>query len=611
VFHHRSRPGQVITSLILFIGLCYTVSVKADQWGDWTYTTDGSNVTITGYGGTNEDLVIPDVVSNMTVVSIWNYAFTNKTSLTNITIPNSVSTIGVSAFESCSNLKSVTIGTGVTNIGDRAFFACNTYTNSGVDGGGTIYWWFISMESVIFKGNSPVIGSEVFDGDIDTVIYYYPWTSGWTNTYGGRPTVPLDISYVVDNGTVTITGYTGTNSFLSIPNTISNLPVVSIGNTAFQNITNLNCVTMGDSVVNIGDGAFSNCVSLVYALMGNSVTNVGENAFRDCVNLASIVIPDSVRALDDRAFFQCASLTNVVLGANVSYIGFSEFYGCVSLPGIFIPRSVRRIMDWAFDKCNNLSAIIVEAASTNYHSVDGVLFDIYGGNTILVCFPGGKGGCYVIPDGVRAVEPFAFDNCSFLNNVIFPSSITFVGDYSLPNCINLASASFRGNAPLTYSGAFLNSSNVVIYYYPWTSGWTDTYGGRPTQINPDYTQWLLNNNFSTNGIEATTNDFDNDGMLNWQEYLAGTSPTNDADRLAISSMGSGSNLSLISWQAKSNVSYQVMRCSDLQDTWGTAPSGPGTNQQAQQTAVTNQILQYMDSGYLGVSNAFYRVNVVP
>lgn len=151
---------------------------------------------------------------------------------------------------------------------------------------------------------------------------------------------------------------------------------------------------------------------------------------------------------------------------------------------------------------------------------------------------------------------------------------------------------------------------MTVYYYPWTIGWTDAFWGRPTQINPDYTQWLLNNNFSTNGTESTTNDFDKDGMLNWQEYLAGTSPTNISDKLAISSMGAATNTALLTWVAKSNVAYQVMKSFDLQETWGNAPSGQGTNQQSFQMAPMDGLLEYADPNYSGASNGFYRVNVV-
>ena len=153
---------------------------------------------------------------------------------------------------------------------------------------------------------------------------------------------------------------------------------------------------------------------------------------------------------------------------------------------------------------------------------------------------------------------------------------------------------------------FSSSYAVTSYYYPWTLGWTGSFGGRPTAINPAYTQWLTNYGFTT----SLTNDYDNDKMLNWQEYLAGTNPTNDADRLAIISMGSDTNAQ-ISWLAKSNVSYQVMKSSDLMVAWSNAPSGIGGNQQSYQTAPMDGLLQYADPNVVGSSNAFYRVNVVP
>jgi len=76
-------------------------------------------------------------------------------------------------------------------------------------------------------------------------------------------------------------------------------------------------------------------------------------------------------------------------------------------------------------------------------------------------------------------------------------------------------------------------------------------------------------------------------------------------------MGSGTNSALLTWLAKSNVIYQVMKSSDLQETWGNAPSGQGTNQQSYRAAPMDGLLQYADPNYAGASNAFYRVNVVP
>ena len=466
---HNQR--RFFAGLVVFLGLsCLPLSLKASQWGDWTYTSDGSNITITGYTGTNGDIIIPDMISNMTVVAIGTIAFGNHFGLTNVTLPHCITNIGASAFFFCTNLTSVTVGSGVTIIGLWAFKNC------------------INLQEVFFGGNAPKAGYDIFVNDLGfsfVIVYYLQGTTGWGERYGDRVTLMWNHrngEYIcfTNVSAVTITRYTGESGNVVIPSAIERLPVTVIGNFAFCSRHNLTNVLFPESVTNIGNWGFAD------------------------TSLTTITIPNGVASIGAQAFWGCQKMTDIVI----------------------------------------------------------------------------------------------------------PSSVMNIGSNAFACCFSMASAYFKGDPPAFSSTIYDSDDNLISYYYPWTTGWTDTYGGRPTQVNPAYTQWLLNNNFATNGIEATTNDFDEDGMLNWQEYLSGTSPTNDADRLAISSMGSGSN-SLISWLAKSNVSYQVMRCSDLLGIWENAVSGAETNQQSQQTATLDQILQYMDPGYAGDTTTFYRVNVVP
>ena len=102
------------------------------------------------------------------------------------------------------------------------------------------------------------------------------------------------------NGTaVTITGYTGSNTTLVIPSMIIGLPVVTIGEDAFEDNGNLTSVIMPDSVTYIGDEAFEDCNLLASVIMPDSVTYVGNYTFEDCSLLASVIIPDGVTSINN------------------------------------------------------------------------------------------------------------------------------------------------------------------------------------------------------------------------------------------------------------------------------------------------------------------------
>ena len=85
--------------------------------------------------------------------------------------------------------------------------------------------------------------------------------------------------YVETNGGITITGYFGPAGAVSIPATIKNLPVTSIGSNAFSGDTTVTSVTLPGSVINIADSAFSGCTILTNIEIPGSVTNIGAGAF--------------------------------------------------------------------------------------------------------------------------------------------------------------------------------------------------------------------------------------------------------------------------------------------------------------------------------------------
>jgi BspA type Leucine rich repeat region (6 copies) len=98
--------------------------------------------------------------------------------------------------------------------------------------------------------------------------------------------VEAQFNYTTNNGTITITGYTGSGGAVSIPDTIDGLPVTTIGYSAFWSYS-LTAVTIPNSVTSIGDSAFGKC-SLTNVTVGNSVTNIGDYAFADCSSLIGV-----------------------------------------------------------------------------------------------------------------------------------------------------------------------------------------------------------------------------------------------------------------------------------------------------------------------------------
>ena len=211
-----------------------------------------------GYQGYFE---IPKKVINnsktYTVISIERKAFYNRSGLTAVSIPNSVTTIGASAFEGCSGLTSVSIPSFVTTIGASAFEGCSGLT------------------SVSIPSSVTTIGASAF----------YRCSS-------------LEKIDVAENNTVyaSIAGILYSKSL----NTILLCPEGKKGK-----------IEIPSSVTTIGDYAFYCCRGLTSVSIPSSVTTIGDYAFYCCRGLTSVSIPSSVTTIGDYAFCYCNQLKSV------------------------------------------------------------------------------------------------------------------------------------------------------------------------------------------------------------------------------------------------------------------------------------------------------------
>jgi hypothetical protein len=106
----RQIKGKFHWLKLLTIFFGSLMQVGANQFGDFTYTDNGMAITITDYPTTARgDVVIPTMILGKPVISIANSAFSYCSALTSVTIPSSVTSIGIGVFDQCSNLVSLTM----------------------------------------------------------------------------------------------------------------------------------------------------------------------------------------------------------------------------------------------------------------------------------------------------------------------------------------------------------------------------------------------------------------------------------------------------------------------------------------------------------------------
>lgn len=211
------------------------------------------------------ELVIPN-----NVTTIEDYTFGGMSSLTSLAISDGVTNIGTRAFERCSSLSSVTLPNSLKNIGWGTFRSCT------------------SLDSITIPSSVTDIGGDAF---YNTGIYNNQsnWEKGvlYLNNCLVAAKYKLFGTYVVKDSTRIIAG------------------------DAFYYCENLNSVTIPNSVTYIGEAAFYGCVSITSVSIGSGVTHIGDLVFSDCDSLKTIychaIFPPYV---DERTFFDDERETN-------------------------------------------------------------------------------------------------------------------------------------------------------------------------------------------------------------------------------------------------------------------------------------------------------------
>ena len=181
--------------------------------------------------------------------------------------------------------------------------------------------------------------------------------------------------------------------------------VTSIGDSAFSGCCSLSSVTIPPGVTSIGDYAFSGCSSLSSVTIPPGVTSIGFRVFSDCSSLSSVTIPPNVTSIGGCAFSDCSSLSAVTIPPSVTSIGGCAFYDCRSLSSVTIPSNVVNIGTAAFSGCSSLSSVTIPSCVTNIGQ------SAFYANSSL--------GSVDIGTGVKTVGAECFCSCMNLTNVVF------------------------------------------------------------------------------------------------------------------------------------------------------------------------------------------------
>ncbi len=285
---------------------------------------------------------------NCTVMGSSNsHVFDNCTSLSTLNIGENVKILPDCAFYNCSALTDVTIPDSVVSIGERAFYGCSTLATVNFNAENCTTMGSSSYK--VFENGSMLTTLNIGEKVKNIPDYAFNGCSNMTGTL------------VIPDSVINIGTY-AFGSCSSLDTLTIGKGVESIGERAFSDCSELtvinfnaeNCTTMGSQSMR----TFEGCTSFSTLNIGENVKNITDYAFYSCSNMiGTLVIPDSVINIGSYAFCGCNMLDTTIIGKSVESIGYYAFNNCSGLVFVTIGESVETIDNYAFYYSPNIAGI--------------------------------------------------------------------------------------------------------------------------------------------------------------------------------------------------------------------------------------------------------------
>ena len=488
-------------NIVFCVSLTFCLTLQALTDGSWSFTVANGEATLTGYSGTGpENFELPSSVesggTNYPVVAVGSSAFSGKSWLKTLRMPDTIRSIGNSAFENCRALNSIEVPGSVTNIGSYAFNSCTDLATATLNEG------IVSIgDSAFYNCSSLLVASvpnSVTNLGSGAYAYCYALTNitlrgGWNPTQSGRfPSGAgnLDTIEIIGNGDLVIGEKTFGDSYNSSALIkerhlkISGVKSIANGH-AFGYSPNLETVEfIGNALENIGNNSFDNCRALRSIEVPGSVTNIGRYAFNGCTNLVTATLNEGIVSIGDYAFCNCSSLLVASVPNSVTNLGSSAYASCNALTNITIrggwnPTQSGRFPSGAgnldtieiigngdlvigektFGDSYNSSALIKERhlkISGVKSIANGHAFG-YSPNLETVEFIG---------NALENIGNNSFDNCRALRSIEVPGSVTNIGRYAFNDCTNLVTATLNEGIVSIGDYAFCDCSSLLVASVP-------------------------------------------------------------------------------------------------------------------------------------------------
>lgn len=235
----------------------------------------------------------------------------------NVVIPEEyngmpVTEVAENAFSGCTSMKTLRIPDSVKRVGKGALSGCT------------------SLESIVlpFVGESVDTTNESNRG----MVYLFGHSSGssWTRDYGLKQVTVTDVATYIPRA-------------------------------AFEGMTSLQYVNLGENITAIGASAFSSCSNLVSVTLPEKCVSIGAYAFENC-RRATITVKGAITSLG-RSSFSNSGITAITLGEGITSIPDNCFYGS-SLRSIVLPSSVTSVGSAAFRNCTRLTSVTINSVVT-------------------------------------------------------------------------------------------------------------------------------------------------------------------------------------------------------------------------------------------------------